>query len=476
MHSSFEMFPEEDVKKVYNAALEILDKVGMELTHKRGQEMLAGNGARVDAAKKRVYFPPEMVKKCLALAPSEFTCSGRTPEYDYQAGFNVPAKIRTPSGAIDRFDLYRGTTARLTCADIAEQAHISDALSNVGCVGSLTPCDTPTKTYDIYSLKACIENTRKNIWVLTSSSKNLAYQMKILEAVFGDKETMRKGRNQGSGIFCVISPLTIPDDEIERAFIYADHGLPVKVPLTAMMGGNAPYTMAGILTQATAEFMGCTTILQTIQPGMPVWYYALFQSLDMATGGVQYTSSELQVLFAAVVQIAKYCKIPPTTTCCASCGVEPQQAIFDLTQGTMFNTLLGVCEQGGSGLDGNNAYCPHSLILQDEIISYTQRILHGFDISDATIGVDAVAQASSGKKEYLSSPHTLKHLKSEERFRSKTFSYLGSKLWFEKPTTLMQRTDAYLEKIKTKHEVPRLDDHVLKEIDRIVKAADKALS
>jgi hypothetical protein len=39
----------------------------------------------------------------------------------------------------------------------------------------------------------------------------------------------------------------------------------------------------------------------------------------------------------------------------------------------------------------------------------------------------------------------------------------------------MQRTDAYLEKLKTTHEVPPLEAHVLKEIDDIVKAADKAL-
>ncbi|GAB6144476.1 trimethylamine methyltransferase family protein [Desulfocicer niacini] len=471
----YEMYTNEEIIKIYDAALEVLEKGGMEITHPRALEMLSGAGARVDASQKRVFFPRDMVEKCLAMAPEKFTCSGRTKEFDYQAGLNVDARIRTASGAIDRFDLYRDTTARLTCADIAEQAQISDALTNVGCVGSLTPSDAPNATYDIYSLRAIIENTRKNVWVLTSSSKNLAYQLKMLEAIFGDKKTMQGGRNQGSGIFCVISPLTIPDDEIERAFLYADYGLPVKVPITTLMGGNAPYTMAGILAQATAEFMGCTTILQTIKPGMPVWYYALFQSLDMSTGGVQYTSAELQALFAAVAQVSRHCKIPPTTTCTTSSSCQAQQTIFNLTQGTLFNTMLGVGEQGGSGLDGNNAYSPHSLILQNEIMDYAKRILRGCDINDATLGVDAICQVAMGKKEYVSAPHTLKHLRTEERFRSKLFNYIGSKQWFDNPTTLMQRTDAYLEKLKTTHEVPPLEAHVLKEIDDIVKAADKAL-
>ena len=470
----YEMYTTEDVIKIYDAALEVLEKAGMEITHQGALEMLSGAGARVDRAKKRVYFPRDMVEKCLALAPSEFTCSGRTEAFDYQAGLNVDAKIRTASGAIDRFDLLKDTIARVTCADIAEQARISDALDHVGCVGSLTPCDAPNETYDIYSLRELLKNTRKNLWVLTSSSRNLAYQMKMLEAVFGDKKTMQQGRNQGSGIFCVISPLTIPDDEIERALLFAEYGLPVKVPITTLMGGNAPYTMAGILTQATAEFMGCTAILQTIKPGMGVWYYALFQSLDMATGKVQYTSAELQSLFAAVAQIARYCKIPPTTTCSTSSGCQSHQAVFNLTQGTLFNTMLGVGEQGGSSLDGNNSYCPHSLILQNEIMSYAKRIMGGFDISNDTMGVDAITEVAMGKKEYVSAPHTLKHLRTEERFRSKLFNYVGAKLWFDDPTTLMQRTDEYLEKLNTSHEVPPLDDHVLNEIDDIVKSADKA--
>jgi trimethylamine--corrinoid protein Co-methyltransferase len=200
------MYTQEEIIKIYDAAIEILGKTGMNLTHKKALDMLAGSGARVDPAKKRVYFPRDMVEKCLVLAPSEFTCSGRTEEFDYKAGLYVDAKIRTASGAIDRFDLYRDTTARLTCADIAEQAQIGDALLNVGCVASLTPSDAPNETYDIYSLRALLQNTRKNVWVLTSSSKNLSYQLKMLEAVFGDKETMRQGRNQGAGIFSMIPP------------------------------------------------------------------------------------------------------------------------------------------------------------------------------------------------------------------------------------------------------------------------------
>ncbi|SDO68110.1 Trimethylamine:corrinoid methyltransferase [Desulforhopalus singaporensis] len=476
MRPYYEMYSQEEIEMIYDAALEILADVGLEMTHPRALEMLEGAGARVDRKSNRVYFPTELTEKCLAMAPEEFTCSGRTEEFDYTAGMYADARIRTASGAIDRFDLYRNTTARLTCADIAEQALVADALPNVGCVGSLTPSDSPRQTYDIYSLRSLLENTRKNIWVLTSSSKNLFYQLKMLEAVCGSKETMRLGRNQGAGIFCVISPLTITDDEIERAMLYADYGLPVKVPITTLMGGNAPYTMAGILAQATAEFMGCTVILQTIKPGIPVWYYGLFQSLDMATGGVQYTSAELQATFAAVAQLARRCKIPPTTTCTTSSGCEAQQTIFNLAQGTMFNTLLGVAEQGGSGLDGNNAYSPHALILQDEIMSYTKRILRSCEISPETLAVNAIAEVATGKKEYVSAPHTLKHLRSEERLRSKVFSYVSAQRWFENPTTLMQKTDDYLTQIKSGHEVPPLDDHVLKEIDDIVKAADKELT
>lgn len=475
MRPYYEMYTCEEINRIYTAGLEILSSTGMAVSHPGMLEILDGEGARIDSARKRVCFPPEMVENCLAMAPPEFTCSGRTEAFDYRAGPGVAPVIRTASGAINRFDLLNVAARRLTRADVVEQGILADALEHVGCVGALTPSDVPKETYDIHSLRCLVENTRRNIWVLTSGSRNLAYQMKILEAVFGDKPAMRNGRNQGSGIFCVISPLTVTDDEIERAMIYADYGLPVKVPITTLMGGNAPYTMAGLLAQATAEFMGCTAILQLIKPGTPVWFYGLFQSLDMATGGVQYTSAELQALFAAVAQVARQCRVPPTTTCTTSSGYQPQQAIFNLCQGTLFNTLIGVGEQGGSGLDGGNAYCPHSLILQNEMLGYARRLLNGCEINAGTLGVDAVAEVAAGKKEYISAAHTLKHLRAEERFRSEIFTYASGPVWQENPTSMVQETETRYQKLIRDHRVPPLDETVLKEIDGIVRAADREL-
>ena len=207
----------------------------------------------------------------------------------------------------------------------------------------------------------------------------------MLEAIFGDKKTMQGGRNQGSGIFCVISPLTIPDDEIERAFLYADYGLPVKVPITTLMG-EMPLHHGRYSSPGNGGIHGCTTILQTIKPGMPVWYYALFSPLTCqreACSTLRRNSRHCLPPWHRCPDTAK----SPHNHLHTSSSCQAQQTIFNLTQGTLFNTMLGVGEQGGSGLDGNNAYSPHSLILQNEIMDYAKRILRGCDINDATLGV-----------------------------------------------------------------------------------------
>ena len=116
------MYTNEEIIKIYDAPLKYLKREHGN-NPSRALEMLSGAGARVDASQKRVFFPRDMVEKCLAMAPENSPAAvGRKNLTTRQTQRGCP--IRTASGAIDRFDLYRDTTARLTCADIAEQAQI----------------------------------------------------------------------------------------------------------------------------------------------------------------------------------------------------------------------------------------------------------------------------------------------------------------------------------------------------------------
>jgi len=471
----FKLFDEEEIEKIHNASVQILEQVGFEIKHPVAQDRLASNGARIDKEKNRVYMPEALIEKCLAQTPEEFVLSGRTSEFDFATGGNNPPFVRTATGCISYYDMYNKIERNLKEDDIKKAAILVDALPNIGTIGSLTAQDVPPEIYDIVSLRALLENTRKPIWALTESSKNLPFQFEMLEAVAGSKEAVREGKSQGSGIVCPLAPLRVPDEEVERALLYADYRLPVRVPVHNVMGANTPATIAGSIAQTNAEFLGMVVLLQTIQPHTPMWYYCVTQVLDMATGKVLANSAESQIIYAAVAQLAKRYKVPlfarnGGTGCC-----QVEQVMMQAAQGYMIGLLLGIDEHGTTSINGSIDFSPHVAILHDEIFGYVKRITQKCPIDDDTLGIDAIKEATLGTNEFMTSKHTLKHVRSEDRFRSTLFNSIPTPEWINNPTTIVDRAQAKLDDILKNHNVPPLDDDVLKELKRIQKSAENTL-
>ena len=65
----------DDVKRIHNATLRILNEVGYVWTHKESLEILTGAGCKVKS--NRVYFPPELVEDSIQKAGKRPTIRGR---------------------------------------------------------------------------------------------------------------------------------------------------------------------------------------------------------------------------------------------------------------------------------------------------------------------------------------------------------------------------------------------------------------
>ena len=138
--------------------------------------------------------------------------------------------------------------------DAEKMLTLADALPEIDLVGTPYVSEFPSKTYDIHSLRLTLSSTVKHIWSLTTNSKNLRYQMELIATVSGGRQKQDKHKRI-SGIVCVIDPLRFSGEEIERLKIYGDYQVPVKWTSSSMIGGNAPYTVAGALVQNIAQFL-----------------------------------------------------------------------------------------------------------------------------------------------------------------------------------------------------------------------------
>ena len=73
-----QLLSSEEVQRVHEASLEILDQVGLEVNNPRARERFREHGCRVDDTTERVTFPSAVIEECLKSIPPKFTFTRRT--------------------------------------------------------------------------------------------------------------------------------------------------------------------------------------------------------------------------------------------------------------------------------------------------------------------------------------------------------------------------------------------------------------
>lgn len=461
---------------IHESSLDVLQTTGLRLNHPVALEKLSDAGAKVDAAKEQVRLTADMVERALEAAPKNFVCAGRTPDFDVSvsAGSTTIPIIRSGAGVINYYDLLRNVDRPITIQDCRDVARLVDALKHIDIAGMPAPQDVPTKTYDLHALIAMLQAGRKHIWALSSGSKNLKYQLEMINAVAGGRQTLRQ-RPFCSGVVCLIEPLHFPSEEIERLFLYGAYNLPVKVPLVPMAGANAPYTLAGMLTHTNSEALGSLVLLQTLCPGIPSWYYYLIQDMEMHGGNAYYVSPEIMLIYSGLIQLARHYGIPSSAVPYATTNSQSHQIMFERGGALTLYVLSGATELGGAGLlDGGMAMSPHALVLDDEMAAYARRLVEGFEVDQETLAVDAINRVGH-RGNFLVDDHTLRSLHRERRFKPTLFDWRSHNLWRESGESILERAQDEMQNILDKHEVPPLDGPLQKELDQILQSAEKEL-
>ncbi len=469
----YNILSDNELKMIHEASLEVLEKTGLRIDHPKALEMMADAGAKVDFEKKMVYIPERLVSECLKKAPGTFVCAGQDPEYDFTMNFEG-TKLRTGGGSIHVMDWESGKQRSLTYEDNANFAKLTDALDNFHVFSTLTPSEVHDVTYTVHTLKDALLNTRKHVWALLNDSSVLKYQLEMAVAASGSKEAFIK-RPRISGIVCIIEPLFFPHDEVERLLQYAEYKVPLKVPFFPVGGANAPVTLAGELAMINAEFLGSMALIHTLCPGNPCAFHTNPQTMEMRTGASQMNSPEVLLMHAAITQLARHYNVPTSQSMgTMNCWQEHQFVM--LTSSALMNGMIcGASDIGGLGsLASANAVSFEGFALADEIANYMYRYQGGIEVNESTLAVEAIHRVGP-QKHFMADPHTMQHLRKEERFMPSLIDWSGYEKWSRSPTSIIERAKAKVKDVFANHEVEPLPEDLQKELSRIAQAADKEL-
>jgi trimethylamine--corrinoid protein Co-methyltransferase len=467
----------DEMNQIHNASLQILKKTGMKIDHLEALKKLEAAGAKVNFQTRVVKLPFELIEKSLENLPKTIVFAGRHPNNDMELKVGGNIFCRTTSGPTHYVNLETGKYKRAKIDDMKQFAILGDGLPNINGNGTLHAEDVPKQTADIHSLRVLFENTEKHIYAQSFSVKNLSYMIEMLLAISGSKEEVKK-RPLLHIVIGVISPLYIPEDDVNMLILAGEYGIPVGMCVVPNSGVTGPMTLAGCIAQGNAEMLGSMTLAQISNPGHPSPYYWIPMIGDMVTGAGFLGKPETTIQNAALSQMGtEFYKLPVMSGGLFADTAIIEQLILQKSQSALVAALAGANLIIGAGsTDTGLAFSPIQLVIDNEIMGIIRRICRRFDINDETLAIEALHRVGP-QGNFLSDEHTLKYLRSSEHYIPEILNYENQATWSSKGSkSLEERAREKAQTLLKEPKINYLSEEVVKELKLIVANADKELA
>ena len=465
-HSPFmRILTDDQIHEIRRAAFDVMYAAGFKVLHEGARKMLKQAGAVVRG--EIVKVPEFIVNACVASAPKGFTVYDRHGRRAMEVEGRKSYYGTNPASPNTQ-DARSGEIHPTTVADIANGARVADYCANIDWVMPMGSCqDVPSIAADLYEFEAVVHNTTKPVVFIGYSARGTERIYQMAAEVAGGMDNLRDRP------FVIlypepISPLVFPAEVVDRLFLAADLFMPQVPGPAVQLGATGPATLAGVITQITAESLMCLTLAQLRNPGCPVCLSGNVQILDMQTGIFGVGFPEMSLGISAQAEVAQSFGLPTWgyAGCSDAKSVDAQAGL---------ESAFSILAQGLAGLnlihdvgylDMAMVSSPAQLLLGNEAIGMTRRFLDGITVNPDTLAREVIERVGPGGH-FLQQRHTLKHFRSE-LWRSEMLTRQPYEIWQQaggKDTA--QRIQEKLVDILDTHSVPPLTDAVAAAIEKI---------
>lgn len=418
-----ELLSEDEVERVHDATISILERVGLEIGSEPILEGMAAAGAPVDLDAHRVRLPRELVDEALSLAPHSYVMAARDPACDMaidgSAGY-----LSLDGTTAHLIDLETGTRRPPTGEDYVQAMVLADAIPEISytwppfAISDVEPRLQPVEQAYL-ELARCTKHAQPNESI-TPEDARATIEMALVVA--GDEEELRR-RPLISSYQCSISPLAYDGAAMEAALAFARAGVPAGFVSMAVATGAAPTTLAGHLVSVGAEILGGVAVLETLVPGSPTFVGPYEAFMDLSTGDIDAAWGGEDVLIKlAAAQMARRWGLPLNMGGFGTGANTPDwQAGAQSMLSVMGMAVAGSGEliSAAGTLHASSAFSFEELVLEAELFGMVCHMLERrVSVTDEDLAVSVIESIGPGGH-FLAHPHTRAHMR--ERWRSELF-------------------------------------------------------
>ncbi|MDP6398971.1 MAG: trimethylamine methyltransferase family protein [Arenicellales bacterium] len=398
------------IAAIYGNALRILEEIGMG----ESPEVLTQQAIQCGAIHKendRLCFPKSMVEDVIAGACKEFVFYGRDAKHDFVVGGDR-VYFGTGGAAVQTLDLDTARYRPSTLQDLCDFARLVDVLPNVAwftrcCVATDVPDNFDL---DINTAYALLKGTAKPIGTSFFIREHVDPVVDMFDMALGGEGRFRAKPFCKAHLSPVISPLRYGEDAVEVAIACMQRGMPLNNVVAAQSGATAPATIAGMLSATLAETLAALVMVNVFEPGYPMIFSNWPFVIDLRSGSFSGSGGEITLLNAASAQLSNWLGLPSgVAASMADAKAVDAQMGMEKALSSLATGLAGanmVYESSGmmASLLGASF---EAFVIDDEMLSHVYRVLRGIEVSEETLGFEAIREAVAGEGHFLGADHTV---------------------------------------------------------------------
>ena len=476
METLLKVLSEDEKAQIHERTLKVLSETGVRVDTEKGRKYLQDAGAEVDENTKIVKFPRALVEEALRLAPRGFTLGARRPGWDLKMNSGECALIADGEG-IAVIDRKTGEHRPSTFKDWLEATLLMDALDQVGVYWDMVqPGDQEESAYEeVGYWRSIFSSFSKHVQDSSTRAEDSPWLLEILQAVFGDKETIRK-THPFSFLLCPQSPLVIEGQYTDAYLELVGWDIPVAAMPMPLMGGTGPGSVIATTILCNCEVLAMLCLTQAADPGTPFICAPTAAIMNPRTGSYSAGAIENGLLSSAGIEMARYYGLPVEGSGGGTDAFVPGiQTSYERSMNFLLPMLSWPDLMVGAGLMGGSMISSlEQLVIDAEVFRMAKQAHRGILASDETWLDDVIQRVGPGGN-FLDQKSTALNMRSGEWLISELGVHSSQQGWEDAgKKDILEQAREKVEHLLATHKPLPLGDDVEAELERICKRAQES--
>lgn len=461
---NLEILNEDALKIIEDNADTVLEEIGVVFSdNPKALERWRDAGAEVDG--ERVRMPKGLARELCKSAPSVFTQHARNAERNVEIGGNnlVLAPVYGPPFVRDAQGGRRYATLE-DFQNFVRLGYMSKWLHHSG--GTVCePTDVPVNVRHLDMLRAHMVLSDKPFMGSVTEPERAADSVAMCNILFG--EDFVKDHTVMTSLININSPLTFDATMMGALEVYAAANQASIISPFIVGGAMSPVSVAGTLTQATAEVLAGVAYSQLVRPGAPVIAGTFVTSIDMNSGAPTFGTPEAAQVTLGMGQIARRLGLPYRSAG-SFCGskLPDAQAAYETANSLNIGLLSGVnfMLHSAGWLEGGLVASFEKFVMDADQLGILHRLAEGVDVSEDAQAMDAIREVGPGGH-YLGCAHTQANFQTAF-WRSDLLDYKPFETWSEEGGRDTEAlASARVSQLLEQYQAPPIDADVVAALD-----------